>query len=113
MDLAKATALFRHAHDTAWPTTSELETTLTAVTLTVRLGTPVEPVFLLLVADADQPCASVEVNAQDSVDIRRGDYTALPVGEVLNVATLAKLGGALIQASNLVGQLNALAGAGS
>lgn len=96
VDLKQAAALFLQTQRSAWPNNSTVETTFKFVSIVVDVGTEVEPVSIAITAHRDDLAASVEI-------LTRKDRTHNP-------ETLAKLGGALVQASNLVDQVNSLAG---
>lgn len=96
MELKQAAALFFQVQRSAWRENSTVEINAEFASIVVDVGTKMEPVSIAIMAHRDERAATVEV-------LTRKD-------RIHNVETLAKLGGALVQASNLVDQANALAG---
>lgn len=94
MDIQQAAALFRAAQGN-WPG-SQLSQTPKYTVLTIGVGTPAEPVSIAITAQESKRFADVEIIAEATT--------------IDDPVILAKLGGVLIQASNVVEQANALAG---
>lgn len=103
MELKQAAALFSQAQRSAWRDNSTIEITAEFVTIKVDVGTEVEAVSIVITAHRDDLSACVEVLSGSATDSTRRD-------RIHSAHTLAKLGGALVQAGNLVDQANALAG---